>query len=830
MHAVTLVGSTIRVFGQVVGIFALADIQAKIQVMKELMLDDSIMNLDPMKNLMLDTKRPAHLDMARVAASGIEYTCALVGETSGLLRFATADTIATQVTVRHLDGSVHKKGVPLWQAVIGSGTIPVAFYPEKIADEYQFDGGVRSVAPLRWALRGPHGRVVTLMACSRAIPRDPKGTHPLDTSPAARFGALKGVSGIFAHTERSLDLVTDELVVQELRPAPDWPPVVVIIQGDFDAMDTQGVDPGKIRIAMAYGYGLARAQMDPRVRNNSARKFFRDLETDVAWLRSLALREQRAVSENIRSGTFKADPEPEFNNAFDKCVKIAKPLLADASYVATGPVDVRNGFGFGGDPAWISSWVAPERGWSPPLVIKIEPGETVDDDDADAVKTCAAIDAELAKVDFTIGHLSRGVPTDLYNKVTTWRNGSSPIIQSWWGNHSYEFGRSARIVSAATTLQGRRLYDDYQFFSSEAGNMPSTPGETVTARLRHGQRVDVLVPSGTELLHAYRDLFPAADDSPWSVTTAWTPPEGHIISGACLVQWHSRGETPGRLRALVTTRETASLVVSGAYFLVSDSFGQRWELDPAKLQDQVTGEGALFTVDDGEDLSYRVLLPCGDRIIHRSIRVGIGGRSEMEWQTLEPLLIDGGEFVCEAICAVQTNFTGAGDPRRGDLHAVLRARVVATGAYVLLEAVLRSDGTPVALTLIAPEDGGQGGPGTAVDGGVGIPTLMQAADGRLVLIVADASLTRYERTAAGSWAPVGKHKPIMSGVGADVPKAYILGSFQVDDGTPGDIQVLAAASDNYLKAGTHRRFRLNGTGAPESEELPPISQALPTQI
>src|SRR5215208_5607303 len=142
--------------------------------------------------------------------------------------------------------------VNLLEAAMASASIPFAFPPIKLGSgrpESYVDGGVREVIPIQAALDAGANEVFAVVASATGVP--PATTFP-DHKPLNSFEN----SNILDIAQRvAMDIMPDETSVNETDPPPTgWGAAVTVIQPKVDIHDIMTIDPGLIRINIAYGY------------------------------------------------------------------------------------------------------------------------------------------------------------------------------------------------------------------------------------------------------------------------------------------------------------------------------------------------------------------------------------------------------------------------------------------------------------------------------------------------------------------------------------------------------------------------------------------------
>lgn len=193
----------------------------------------SLFNLSP-----IERKLNQFLDINKVAHSGIKLRLAMVGLESGELRFVTEGG--------EFVGSP-EPAVSLIQAVLASAAIPSIFRAIKLNSQWYVDGGVRETLPIQCALETGADRVYAITGTTGGVHRyEPE--HPGDPPWFEHRNffeiALRAV----------MEIMTDETLRNETNPPRGWGQEVWIIQPSYPVHDSFTIDPGLIRISMAYGF------------------------------------------------------------------------------------------------------------------------------------------------------------------------------------------------------------------------------------------------------------------------------------------------------------------------------------------------------------------------------------------------------------------------------------------------------------------------------------------------------------------------------------------------------------------------------------------------
>lgn len=134
-----------------------------------------------------------------------------------------------------------RQPVDLIDAVLASASIPGIFPPRILLGENYVDGGVREILPIQAAIDLGADKVFGIIGSVAVEPADSFTNRNLIDI------AARSVEGI----------MTDEIVRNDSNPPRGWGIPVTIIQPTVNVHDTMTIDPGLIRISMAYGYMVA---------------------------------------------------------------------------------------------------------------------------------------------------------------------------------------------------------------------------------------------------------------------------------------------------------------------------------------------------------------------------------------------------------------------------------------------------------------------------------------------------------------------------------------------------------------------------------------------
>lgn len=233
-------------------------------------------NLDP---IAAKLARPEFLNLQRVASSGIHLRMAAVALESGQLHYITG-----RGQVLHAGGGDHfytvladerdfafgvgyvSEGtacyvfptptpdtIPLYRllstasrqtvdplaGVLASAAIPATFPAVPLLDENYVDGGVREILPIKAAIEAGATQIYAVAAGAEITPSDKSfsGANLIDVG-------LRAVEQI----------MTDETIRNEISPPGGWGVPIVSIRPTVTVHDILTIEPGRISIAMAYGY------------------------------------------------------------------------------------------------------------------------------------------------------------------------------------------------------------------------------------------------------------------------------------------------------------------------------------------------------------------------------------------------------------------------------------------------------------------------------------------------------------------------------------------------------------------------------------------------
>jgi NTE family protein len=194
----------------------------------------SIYNLNPIEEKLRD---PGQLDPDKIGRSGITLRLGAVGLKSGALRYFNEEGRLFDSEGAPLNGAAD-----LCDAVLASASIPCIFPPRELGGETYVDGGVREILPIQAAV---DLGADTIYAITVSPPLK-QAEEPFADAKIVSIG------------ERAvLDIMCDETLRNEVSPPRGWGVRVISIRPTIDIHDILTIDPGLIRISMAYGYMVA---------------------------------------------------------------------------------------------------------------------------------------------------------------------------------------------------------------------------------------------------------------------------------------------------------------------------------------------------------------------------------------------------------------------------------------------------------------------------------------------------------------------------------------------------------------------------------------------
>jgi predicted acylesterase/phospholipase RssA len=230
-----------------------------------------IYNLGPIANL---ARNNVNLQLL----GKIKLRMAMVGLASGQVRYASE--LGRLLTDPSLpSGDAGSPPVDVIQAMLASASIPVFFDMQQLAGDWYVDGGIRQLAPVKAAV------AMGAMTVYAVVAPIPLGSDTDYTN--------KGLIDI--GTRVATDITIDEITTDNIAPAGfGWNASVIIIRPNVEVESSRTIDPGLIRINVAYGwmrgYDVLSLQPNPGLRASlivlsdgiaSTRKQIWDLENSI---------------------------------------------------------------------------------------------------------------------------------------------------------------------------------------------------------------------------------------------------------------------------------------------------------------------------------------------------------------------------------------------------------------------------------------------------------------------------------------------------------------------------------------------------------------------
>ncbi len=208
------------------------------------------------------------IDLDGIASSGMKLRLATVALEDGKLYYVTEASRLIRGNARRLefDEPITATGVhPLVDGAMASSAIPVFFQPRRIStvttSMFHVDGGVREVLPSQVAVElgaqllftiaaGPSAPSMAKLSVNAEVAGS---SNPLLGTPGRSFG---DPGRLFEIGQRGIDLAVNEVLSEERLPRAGFcdDRERVLIQPSFEVHDTIEIDPGLIRINMAYGF------------------------------------------------------------------------------------------------------------------------------------------------------------------------------------------------------------------------------------------------------------------------------------------------------------------------------------------------------------------------------------------------------------------------------------------------------------------------------------------------------------------------------------------------------------------------------------------------
>jgi predicted acylesterase/phospholipase RssA len=181
-------------------------------------------------------------DMARQKVSfqllgNIRLRMATVGLQSGAIRYITEFGRLVDDPALPSD-DFHSPQVDIVRGMIASAAIPLFFEMQNLAGDWYVDGGLRQVAPIEAAIAMGATEVYAVVA-------------PTPLAPETDF-THKGLVDI--GTRAATDITIDQILTDNIAPFGGWGIPVHIFRPNIEVEPSRTIDPGLIRINMAYGF------------------------------------------------------------------------------------------------------------------------------------------------------------------------------------------------------------------------------------------------------------------------------------------------------------------------------------------------------------------------------------------------------------------------------------------------------------------------------------------------------------------------------------------------------------------------------------------------
>jgi predicted acylesterase/phospholipase RssA len=210
---------------------------------QELKVNDSILNLDPIRNRLTDSNflNPQHL-----ATSGVDLRIVTVALETGNILLINQHGKVFEVNEHpwiELPSSRSDIGTTdVATAVLASASIPVMFPPQSVSGRTCVDAGVRELCPVRFAVEeGCH----TVYAIHCGV--------DLGAEPARSRWTIPDIA-----RRAVMDIVFDEISDNDLYPTGSYGPAVVrVIRPRVEVNDITTIDRGFIDINIDYGWMAA---------------------------------------------------------------------------------------------------------------------------------------------------------------------------------------------------------------------------------------------------------------------------------------------------------------------------------------------------------------------------------------------------------------------------------------------------------------------------------------------------------------------------------------------------------------------------------------------
>lgn len=272
---------------------------------------------------------------------GVRLRMTTVGLKSGALKYVTengwlVDDPKSEVGALLVD--------PI-QGMIASASIPAWFEVQKMGTEWFVDGGIRQEVPIRAAVEMGASQVFAVVS-------------PI---PLKNTNAITGLVDIAVCA--ATDITIDEITGNDLEPYGGWGVPVHVIRATVEVEGSRTIDPGLIRINMAYGWMRAFDVLSafhpgaPDVSQNS--DMIASLRKDIWDAENTLHNDARNVNWNPERGPdpgYKAKVSGEVASIREKKTQLSQLLVSRDNIAGPSsmPPDIIN---------WRISWEAHQ--WDP---------------------------------------------------------------------------------------------------------------------------------------------------------------------------------------------------------------------------------------------------------------------------------------------------------------------------------------------------------------------------------------------------------------------------------------------------------------------------------
>ncbi|MEH7253704.1 patatin-like phospholipase family protein [Neobacillus niacini] len=226
------------------------DIAMVIDAAEKAMKATSLYSNAPLANLVNRSINPTS-----IATSGIKLRISVVSLNTGKTRFVTE-------RARFLDDYTNTV-VSLPLACLASAAIPIAFPPissSSLPGGPYVDGGTNENIPIAAAIEAGASEAIVILPSQI----DMAVTNYTSSTPMIQYAP------------RILDLLMNEMKREELQPYRGYGIPLKVIAPRVDVHDGLYIDPGLIRINMAYGYMRAFDEMQPNEKIRSTLRNYSD--------------------------------------------------------------------------------------------------------------------------------------------------------------------------------------------------------------------------------------------------------------------------------------------------------------------------------------------------------------------------------------------------------------------------------------------------------------------------------------------------------------------------------------------------------------------------